>query len=99
MADTTVFNASALDTRQGAVSFDWEVLPNVIVQGNFGYTDMKFTGIARDDKITDAGIGAKYMLNRYLSADLNYRYEERSTNAAGQNYKDNLVTVGLTLHP
>ncbi len=98
LQDTTLFNTSTLDTRQGAISFDWEVLPNVIVQGNVGYTDMAFTGITRDDRIADAGIGAKYLINRYLSADVNYRYEERSTNAAGQNYKDNLVTAGLTLH-
>jgi hypothetical protein len=98
LVDTTLANASMLDTRQGGISFDWEVARNFIVQGNFGYTDMKFTGITRDDKIVDAGIGAKYLLNRYLSADVKYRYEERNTNAAGQDYKDNLVTVGLTLH-
>ncbi len=98
LTDTTVFNTSALDTRQGGISFDWEVARNFIVQGNFGYTDMKFTGITRDDQIMDAGIGAKYLLNRYLSADVKYRFEERNTNAAGQKYKDNLVTVGLTLH-
>ena len=97
-ADTTVAGASALDTRQGAISFDWEVLPNVIVQGNAGYTDMKFVGATRDDQIADAGIGAKYLLNRHLSADVNYRFEQRNTNAAGQKYTDNLVTVGLTLH-
>ena len=98
VADTTVAASSALDTRQGGISFDWEVARNFIVQGNFGYTDMKFTGITRDDQITDAGIGVKYLLNRYLSADAKYRFEERNTNAAGQDYKDNLVTVGLTLH-
>ena len=98
VADTTFAGTSALDSRQGGISFDWEVARNIIVQGNFGYTDMKFTGITRDDQITDAGIGAKYLLNRYMSADVKYRFERRSTNVTGQNYNDNLVTVGLTLH-
>jgi len=98
VSDTILIGTSGLDARQGGVSFDWEVMRNFIVQGNFAYTDTKFTGVTRDDKVMDAGIGAKYLINRYLSADVKYQYEQRRTNEAGQNYTDNLVYGGLTLH-
>ncbi|MGN6516598.1 MAG: outer membrane beta-barrel protein [Rhizomicrobium sp.] len=93
--DTTISGASSEDVRAVEVSADYELLRNLILQPRFVYSDYKFDGINRDDKITDAGLEVRYMMNEYLSAYAGYSYERRATNAAGRDFSDNLFTIGL----
>jgi hypothetical protein len=93
--DTTVDGASTMDVRAVGVSADYELLRNVILQAKFGYSDNKFDGIPRDDKITSAGLQGKYLLNEYLNAYAGYEFQKRSTNAIGRKFNDNLLTIGL----
>ena len=95
---TTLASASTNDDELVRLSGDYELLPNVILQAGFDYTDSRFKGITRDDQVTGADLGVNYLLNRYLSADIRYRHENRTSNAAGFNYNDNLITAGITTH-
>ena len=93
--DTTISGASSMDVRQVGVSADYELLRNLILQGQFGYADNKFDGIARDDKVTSAGLEGRYLMNRHLSAYASYEFQRRATNATGRDYKDNIFMIGL----
>jgi hypothetical protein len=96
--DTVVYQASTIDARQVSSSFDWEVLRNVIVQGNVGYTDEKFKDTTRADKIVNESLGVKYLLNRYFTANAKYQHENRSSSISGRQYEDNTGTISLVLH-
>ena len=98
LADVTLTGVSMADNRNVAVSADYEFRPNIILQARASYTESQFVGSTRTDRYPGAGIGVKYLINRYMSANLNYNYGERSTSAAGATYKDNTVSLGLTLH-
>ena len=50
------------------------------------------------DDYPGAGIGVKYLLNRYVSANLNYNYSERSANVPSVNFTDDMISLGLTFH-
>ncbi|HWA31431.1 MAG TPA: outer membrane beta-barrel protein [Rhizomicrobium sp.] len=93
--DTTIDGASSVDVSAIGVSADYELLRNVILRGNVGYSDNKFEGISRDDKITSAGVEARYLMNEYLSTYAGYEYQKRATNAVGREFNDNLFTIGL----
>ena len=93
--DTTIAGASSVDVRAIGVSADYELLRNFILQPHFEYSDNKFDGIARDDKITSAGLEGRYLMNEYLTAYAAYDYQRRATDAVGRKFTDNLFTVGL----
>jgi len=93
--DTTVSGASAADVRRIGASVDYELLRNLILQPHFDYFDSKFNGITRDDRTTSGGIEAQYLMNNYMALYAGYTYQQRTTNAAGRDYTDNLVTLGI----
>ena len=93
--DTTVANASSADVRRIGASVDYELLRQLILQPHIDYYDTKFDGITRDDRITSAGLEARYSLTGNLAAYAGYDYQQRATNAAGRDFTDNLVTFGL----
>lgn len=93
--DTTIDGASSMDVRAVKIEGEYELLRNVILEANFGYSDNQFDGIARDDKITSAGIEGKYLMNEYLSLYAGYEFKKRSSNAPGRAFDDDLFTIGL----
>lgn len=93
--DTTVSGASSADVRRIGASFDYELLRNLILQPHFDYFDTKFNGITRDDRTTAGGLEARYLMNTNLALYAGYTYQQRATNAAGRDYTDNLVTLGI----
>lgn len=95
LEDTIVNGASTVDVRAISAAAEYELMRNVILQGNVGYSDNKFDGIPRDDKITSAGVEGKYLLNEYLNVYAGYQFQKRSTNAPGREFNDNLLTIGL----
>src|SRR6185312_6966833 len=99
LAATTIAGASTNDNQIFGVSADYELLPNVILQGGFSHTDSAFRGATRHDQIDNERIGATYLMNRYLSANLTFTHETRTSNAAGGAYDDNIIMGGITLHP
>jgi hypothetical protein len=95
LTDTIIAGASSEDRRSVRASFDYELLRNVILQGNIGYENDVFDGISRNDRIVTAGFGAKYLLNRHMSLYADYTRGDRSSNARGENFTDNLLTFGI----
>jgi hypothetical protein len=99
LTDTILDDASVSDDQSVGASADYELLRNIIVQAHVNYTHSHFVGIMRTDDLPDAGIGVKYLINRYLSADLSYDYSHRSSNAPDQNFGDSTVIAGVAFHP
>lgn len=95
LTDTTIAGASSEDERSGRASFDYELLRDLILQGNAGYEDDIFDGATRQDHIVTAGFGVKYLLNRHVNLYADYTHAERDSNAAGNDFADNLVTAGI----
>jgi hypothetical protein len=93
--DTTISGASSVDVRHVGASVDYELLRQLILQPRINYSDDKFNGVLRDDKITSAGLEVKYLLNRNFAAYAGYDFQQRDTNATGRNYSDNVFTIGL----
>jgi hypothetical protein len=66
------------------LSVDHELLRNVLLNATGAYVNDDFKGIDRTDKGFNAGVGAKYLLNRNLYLGANYTFERRiSSGAAG----------------
>jgi hypothetical protein len=59
------------------LSVDHELLRNLLLNGTAAYLNDDFKGIDRTDKVYEAGVGAKYLLNRNLYVGANYTFERR----------------------
>lgn len=76
---------------------DHELLRNVILTGQVGYGDDKYTGITREDHRTYAGLGGTYLLNRNVGVTLQYDYDKQKTvRGFGNDFTDNRVAAKLT---
>jgi hypothetical protein len=95
LQDTIIAGASTEDQRNFGASLDYELLRNVIFQGSVNYEDVKFKGIARDDKIWSAGITGRYLINQYMNAYAAFTHSDRNSNVAGQDFNDNAYTLGI----
>jgi len=97
LTPTTLAGASIEDDESYGLAADYEVLRNLIFQGHAKFVDSSYPGLTRHDQSPDLGVGAKYLINEYLSADIAYDYTQRGTNSPGLKFKDNTVTIGLNL--
>lgn len=95
---TTITGASVGDDRYVSVGADYEVLRNVIVQGSLAYTDSRFSGTERRDEDFGAQLGLRYLMNRYLTANLRISRTTRVSTAADAGFVDNIFFVSLRGH-
>ncbi|MEJ1969743.1 MAG: outer membrane beta-barrel protein [Rhizomicrobium sp.] len=98
ISDVTLGGVSASDDKLIKLSADYEFRRNVIFQGYFSYTQSTLAGSPRTDDYPGAGVSVRYLMNRYMSVNLDYNYGERSSNFGNVEYTDNMVSVGLALH-
>jgi hypothetical protein len=79
-----------------ALSVDHELLRNVLIGGTVGYERDDFTAIDRVDDTFTIGARTTYLLNRYLSLQGGYTFEDRSSDDPTEEFTDHLFTIGVT---
>lgn len=99
--DWSVPSSSGAISTEGGVRVDHELLRNVIVSANGGYSEIKYGGIDRTDDLWKAGANVNYLLNRGLGIGLNYGYLSQESRGApsarGNAFSDNRLMASLTL--
>lgn len=93
--ETVAAGASGFLDQSVGLRIDHELMRNVIVGARASYANQDFEGIARSDDTIRAGLGVDYLINRNLSAGLEYGYTDRDSNVPGLDYMRN--EIGLTL--
>ena len=98
LQDVVLNNVSVADNKTVALGADYEFRPNVILQAQGSYTDSRYIGSGLSDRYPGILVGIRYLISRYVSADLNYNYSARSTDRTNVKYTDSLVSFGLNFH-
>ena len=97
--ETTSGGSSGFFATRYSLSADHELLRNLLLNANVAFTQNDYEGIKREDQIYEAGVSARYLLNRNFYASVGYRYtqRERVDGAPGDDadYKQNVITVGV----
>ena len=93
IVDVDGFLASAVSLK-----LDHELLRNLVLTSTLTYTDDRYQGYRRDDKITEAGFAASYLINRAASLKLTLSdLKQDSTGAnAGRHYDVACAAISLT---
>jgi hypothetical protein len=96
--DSAIPGAPAYLSTNVTARVDHELLRNVILTGQAGYGDDKYTGVNREDHRESAGVGGSYLINRNVGVSLNYNYSKQHTvKGVGIQFTDNRVAATLTL--
>jgi hypothetical protein len=80
-------DASAYIQSAIRLSVEHELLRNVLLSSFVDYINSDYKGINRTDDQFDVNIGARYLINRNLSASADITYTNRSSNVAGVPYE------------
>lgn len=94
--ETILNNASGYFATRAEIRADHELLRNLLLNASLGYENDEFEGITRDDDYYLAGLGAKYLMNRFFSVSGGYGYRTRSSNAVNADFDENVVFLRLT---
>ncbi len=95
--DTDLGAASATNDLRINAGVDYELLRDVLVTGQIGYTNQDFVGIARHDEIPGAGLQVTWLINHNISLSGQYQYAQRSSNALNQDYSQNIFLFAAKL--
>lgn len=88
--DTPGYLATAAD-----LTIDHELLRSLILGANVGYEKRAYEDITRDDTRVDAGLYAKYLMNRHLYVSLNYSYADLRSDIPAEEFTKNVVMLRL----
>lgn len=95
---TTLAGASTTINTRFSLGVDHELRRNLLLQFSIETATEDFDGIAREDDITRAEIGAEYRMNRRLWLQASYRYSDRTPSpagAGGRNFEINEVMLDI----
>lgn len=99
LRESTLVGASSYFATRAALTVDHELWRNLLLNGRVEYERDSYQGsIDRTDNYYVAGVGAKYLINRYLAASGGYGYRERSSDANNADFVDHTVTLRLGVH-
>jgi hypothetical protein len=90
--------ASAVRARALMLGVDYEFRRNVVLSAVGGYENDDFVGQDRRDNVFSATTSLRYLLNRYGSIALQYKYVNRDSNVPAAVYDKHEIGVDVTAH-
>lgn len=95
--ETTVAGSSTALTTVAGAAVTHSLLDTVAIDGFFTYTREEFEETDRTDNTYSFGPGVTYLMNRFLHWRLGYTYTHRESDAAGEDYVQNVVLLTARL--
>lgn len=96
--ETTQGGSSGILRTTGGLSVDHELLRNLILTAGFTITNDDYQDVKRNDYYYIPGIGARYLMNRNVYANIGYEFVHHTTHGRDSTddpYDQNLVRIGL----
>ena len=96
--ETTEGSCSGILRTTGGLSADHELLRNLILSAGLTITNDDYQGCNRNDYYYVPGIGARYLMNRNIYANIGYQFLHHTTHGQDSTddpYDQSLVRIGL----
>ncbi len=95
--ETTINNVSATLPTSIDIGVDHELLRNLTLSADAGYTETRHPGNGRIDDTLRAGAKVDYKLNRYVFAGVNYQLTNRDSNSGHETNNYFAQEVGIRI--
>ena len=100
--EESVLEASGYIATRAEAGIDYEMLRNVVLSANAGFTrhdyEATHAGSERRDDMADVAWGALWLLGRNSRVDVAYRIQRRLSTVPENDYEARTVSVNLRLH-
>ncbi|MBK8175538.1 MAG: outer membrane beta-barrel protein [Rhodospirillales bacterium] len=96
--DTTQAGSPAFLRTSGGLSADHELLRNLILTATATVTNDNYEDVNRNDYYYITGIGARYLMNRNIYANIGYQFVRHTSNGSDttdDSYYQNMFRIGL----
>lgn len=77
--ETLTTGASSFVSTEASARVDHELRRNILLTAGVGMLNRDFQGASRDDDLTQADIGARFLLNRRMELGARWRYERQQS--------------------
>jgi hypothetical protein len=99
VTDSTTPGVGGILVTKAALGADYELLRNVLLNGEVSYENGNFKGSSREDDMIRIEVGGTYLLSRTVHLDLEYSFAERWSNAASLgvplDYSRHMLILGV----
>ena len=98
--ETTSAGSGGFFATRYILSADHELLRNLLLKADVAFTESDYEGIKREDQIYEAGVSARYFLNRNFYASVGYQYRQRERDSIpgdDADYTQNVFTARVEL--
>jgi hypothetical protein len=93
--ETTLANSSGYVSREVGIGIEHALRRNLILNGEWTYTQNDFSGVNLVEEETEASLGVDYYLSRYVALTADMSWMEFTSTQAGADYDATTVTVGV----
>jgi hypothetical protein len=98
IGESPEIGASGIVADSATVKADYELLRNLIIDIRSGYAVERYRGLSRTDRRLSAGLGGRYLMNRFAEAGLRYDHvRQRGSGLDDRDYRANTVQFSVTL--
>lgn len=95
LEQTTVVGASAILQSRTGISVDHELRRNLLINLGLTATEQDFVGIDRTDRLDDAIVGVKWLINPKFFAGIRYSFRDRDPDVPTEEFKKNRLMIQL----
>lgn len=95
VVDSTQTGAGGILYTTAGFGVEHDLLESLKLSGDFEYYNGDYEGIPRTDDGFRVSAGVRYFLNRYVHIDVRYRFDNRDSNFAGQDFTRNQIDFGF----
>ena len=93
--ETTVDDASSVWSWQNRIGVNHELLRSVLLDSSIGYRREDYLNTSRVDDVVDFDFGVTYLMNRFIHINGGYTYQQRFSDASGEDYTENIVGLNV----
>ncbi len=100
LEETTLAAYSSMTASGGSATLTHELLRNLLVEGDVSLTRYDYNGNGdRQNEVLSAGLGARWLINRTIYADINYKWADRSSTVSAIEYDKHIagIRVGVQM--
>ena len=92
---TATNGASSKIRTEASLKVRHELFRSVVLRADATYRREKFKELGRTDDDYRFRVGAEYLINRFFSIGVRYRYWERDSNFSSREFRRNTITLRL----
>lgn len=93
--DSVLSAASSVTTTEIGVALDYEARDNLIFGTDIHWTDYRYEGAVEDERLLEAGMAVRYLLNEYAYIGAGVRWEDQSSNDPAEKFRATVASLRL----